>query len=854
MYGVRLQPEAVAPARRKWLLPMGLYYEYRWQSSNYTNYARELHARYVSHALEGTRYYDDFGNYVGQGWEIYSWLESNPERDGSLINVDARFSSWFNKLALSASSHGQYHTSLTISDRIRTTLTPLTFSKPSFNGIQFDFLSDKYAFTFLGSRVSAPPVMESSAVSIATENSTRMLAARGVADVGDFARMGVTWVNAHNASSLRSISDNSLKGTLTSTQNNGDVERVTIRITDDSPESAFSGAVLIAEHVVLDGEVHPEIVPLVRGGVHREGYIEVTGDDVLELIYDIENNFRPTPDLASASQAKELVFELVMANDYRIHITSNMQKSRTTTSTSAASNYWTSTRSSTSYQPVARARGEVRDGSNQSFVRIDYGLPTGTQVLGMDLELTDLAGLNLRAEYVANRQYRRLPNQNYHKLPMIAQEAEAYYITASYKRGPWSADGELFSMDPEYNTSAFMGDATGAIDYANQTQNLFEFVDDNDDQDEYADWNRAGQNVGAFTSIGGALGRDLEVFPGLDENQDYVSDLNQNQNTIPDYAEPFLRYQVDEPRFFFGMDMNNNTIIDRFEDDEEPDYPYERDLRGQNAYAAVQLAEGIRLTAGRLSERQLSTGRKSRATYGLLSVVCARASWRYSVFQHTKLVRDTIPNNRLRWDDATSLMVWFEDPLEAENALVNTTYLEGGFTGMRNARLLGKLKYESYHRRGAAAAMPSRRDRTFFGVITKADYSLAAGGRLSFWPRLKSVYQRSTPSLRSEPKTHSLSETAMLTGRWVIFPRMTLDLGAERNYFYNLIDRKGTLQPNYEHDSSSWVGAILVTMMSDYQGYRLTTNAGVQHEIRDLPDLRETESSIFLRLYAAISQ
>ena len=51
--------------------------------------------------------------------------------------------SWFNNVVVSAASRGQYFTALTVSDQIRTTLTPLTFSKPTHNGVQWDFASDK---------------------------------------------------------------------------------------------------------------------------------------------------------------------------------------------------------------------------------------------------------------------------------------------------------------------------------------------------------------------------------------------------------------------------------------------------------------------------------------------------------------------------------------------------------------------------------------------------------------------------------------------------------------------------------------------------------------------------------------
>ena len=71
---------------------------------------------------------------------------------------------------------------------------------------------------------------------------------------------------------------------------------------------------------------------------------------------------------------------------------------------------------------------------------------------------------------------------------------------------------------------------------------------------------------------------DRAIYPGWDQNNDFISDFNQNDNATvgnitPDYEEPFLRYNVDRPEFLFGIDLNNNNWIDRFEDDDLPDFP-----------------------------------------------------------------------------------------------------------------------------------------------------------------------------------------------------------------------------------------------------------------------------------------
>jgi hypothetical protein len=830
--GVRVHPGALAPNRRKWFLPQGLYYEYGWRAWEYSNYARDQYERYVSITHEGSRYYDNFGNYIGRGWGIYDWTETSPIRHGSTILKGPKFSGWFSNLVISSAHHGQFHTALMVGEAIRTTLTPLTFSKPAFNGLQWDFLSDHFAVTLLGSRLNSPATsaINDASPPTAVENSTRVLGGRGVVQVTDFAKLGFTWISAHNATSELSLGNSSLKGVLTGYQNLGNVEQVVIRITDDSPDTPESGAALFVDEVLLDGEVHPEIVPTVRGGVRREGILEVSGVDAIELIYDIHNSFKQLdPDgLTSSSDAQSLEFRLVVANDYRIEVTSNLTKN---------------VQEQDIYLPVARAPGEVRDGSNQRFVSFDYGVPTGNEFMGVDIELVSLGGLDLRGEYVVNNQYRRFPNENYRKLPAASDNAGAGYLTASYVNYPWFAYGEAYTMDENYNTSVYMADPGGRIDYDNERSYRFELVDDNDDQDQHADWIRLHQSGSG----------DSQVFPGLDENNDFISDYNQNRNAKPDYAEPFLRYAVDAPEFLFGMDMNNNTIIDRFEDDNQPDYPYDRDLRGYNAYGGLRLSEDIQFTAGYVRERQPSSSRRNRTAYGLASATLDKPKWSASLFEHIKHVQDDIPDDRLVWDDEVRYISDYRDPLELQDTFVNSTYFEGTWQPLAALNMVAKAKYERYHQLGDQADDPLLQDRWFLGVINKADYTLEAGDRLSFWPRWKSEFRREVPTLREDPDIRQVTESLVFTGRYSLLPTMWVHFGLENNRFYNLIDRPLDPPAGYQEDYTSWVWALLLANTSDYLGYRLTMNAGFQLERQELPAETQTESRFFLRLYAASS-
>ena len=838
IYGVRIHPGALAPNRRKFYLPQNLFYEYGWRGWEYSNYARDEYERYVDIQLEGNRHYDAFGNYIARGWTIYDWTENNPLRQGSGIFKSPRYSSWFDRVVISSAHKGQFHTALTVGDAIRTTLTPLTFSKPTFNGIQWDFLADKYAFTFLGSRISSPanPAGTQSEAAALVENSTRLLGGRGVAQVGDFAKVGATWVSAHNARSTLDMGANSLKGVLTTPQNTGSVETVTILISDDSPESSDDGALLFFDRVLIDGEIHPEITPIVRGGIRTGGSLEARGVDHIELIYDIRNSFRPTEKVPTYQEASKIEFELILANDYRVDVTSNVQTDRL---------------GDPVFLPVAQAAGEISDGSNQQFLRFEYGLPTGSDVIGVDFEILSLGGLDLRAEFVRNRRFRRFPNQNLTEHTLAEDKGEAGYITASYTSYPWFAYGEMFTMDPDYSTTAFMANSLGGIDYSSEIFHLFEFVDDNDDQDRFADWQRAGQFGTGVGASGGSVGADLEVFPGLDENNDFVSDFNQNRNARPDYDEPFLRYEVDPPDFLFGMDMNNNTLIDRFEDDRQPDYPYDRDHRGYNAYGGLMLSEDAQLTLGRLSERQLSSARKSKANYGLFTVRWNFPGLQVALFEHAKFVADNIREDRLQWVDPTG-RTDFTDPLDNQDTFVNSIYLQARYNRLRNFRATAKVKHELFQQRGEQA--DDKRDRSFFGLITKADYTIPIGANLTVWPKWKSTFKREVPTDPSQPHIRELEETLFLISRYAILEQTWIALGLEFSWFENLRDRPAEAQVGFTEDFTSRVYSILFSNTSAYLGYQLTLNAGLQLESQNFEASDRNTSLGFIRIFASTGQ
>ena len=85
-FGPSVVSENLNPDLRKWYLPQELLPEYKWQTWETTNYARQRYLSYRSPLTEGEYFYDSFGNYLTRGWLVYDWSEERPRSsEGSRI-------------------------------------------------------------------------------------------------------------------------------------------------------------------------------------------------------------------------------------------------------------------------------------------------------------------------------------------------------------------------------------------------------------------------------------------------------------------------------------------------------------------------------------------------------------------------------------------------------------------------------------------------------------------------------------------------------------------------------------------------------------------------------------------------
>ncbi len=815
--------DPLIPTLRKWYVPQDLYYIYDWGGYKYTNYAKEPYERYVSTQLEGLGQYDIFGNYITRGWRIYEWRQQQPLAFGSTVFKDARFGQWFQNLVVASDSKGQYFTSLTVGDRIRTTLTPLTFSRSRFNGVQWDFASDKYEATVLLSRVSEPVRVVQGSNRVQETDYTNFMGLRGTTQIGDFINLGATLVNTNFGSSSSNFSENSRAGLLTSSQNSGNVTEIVVRIADDSPGDG-SGALFFSSQMIVDGEIMP-VNPTIEGGRQREGFLEALEEAPILLRYRV-----PDPLVV-----QKVSFAMVLSNDYRVETTSNLQ---------------TNINGQPIFLPVTRAEGNVRDNTNQRVVRFDYGLPSANQIASVDLVVEDVWGMEVRGEFARNTQFQRYPNINIQKLSNLKKgevTADAWFFNATRRSGRWFSYGEAFSMDHDYATRGYITDQNDFVDYENQRQNWFEYIDDNDDNDQLVDWPRFGGSGG-----------DNAVFPGLDENNDLITDFNENVNLTPDYEEPFLRHYIDPPDFLFGVDMNHNTVVDRFENDEEADYPYKKGHRGWNIYGGGELYPGVNITAGRNHEWLIAGEETSEALYLMVSGLRdVPGIGKFEIFHVLKFVEDTIADNLLQWvqrPGSIGGLQPFDDPLITEDTMVNQSFVGWKYT-RGNLTFMNKLRFDHFKQRGAAADRLD--DSSFIGIINKADYPVEIGRNITLIPRWKNIWRKRNQPRTSQLGINELSEIISLSAVFPVLTKSRVEVGVEAIIFRNAEAIPDPLPPEYIDDFIGKVFTLQYTNRVQYQGYSITSNVGFQvNDINfgNLQDLDVSNTIAFIELFAGLEQ
>lgn len=189
------------------------------------------------------------------------------------------------------------------------------------------------------------------------------------------------------------------------------------------------------------------------------------------------------------------------------------------------------------------------------------------------------------------------------------------------------------------------------------TNTIYDTVDDNDNNN---------------ASAGVINGRSATENS---ESSEYLPEIDRNQDGIFDYTQHVFNIQSDNLFFYTRADMNNNSIPDNTEDDVRPDYPFNKDTKGLHAslgltsdlaFFTLSFNVGMNNTTKLLlpySNRTLYAKFDSRYTPSSNATV--------NLFYEIKKTKDTIADPYI--NDSGLIE---EDPLEYQNSIVNTLYVE----------------------------------------------------------------------------------------------------------------------------------------------------------------------------------
>ncbi|NKB69600.1 MAG: hypothetical protein GKR89_21225 [Candidatus Latescibacteria bacterium] len=836
----------VRPNVHKWYVPRHLpqRFDTPWYITD-SNYAQQLHLRYVNETLEGEQWYDGFGRPVERGWLLYEWNQVQEDTKGSSVWKGRQYSSLFRNLVIAQDGDGRGDYRLMVGDQIYTMFTPLTFNKPRFSGMRLDYASDHFLSSLILSRPSNPNGDNISGTlrPSARTDFTNLFGGHALVQLSERFNMGLTYVNAHMGQTKQELGEGSpFSGSLTVDQNKP-LENIWVRLRDDSPEDGRGGALLFDYDVVLVDTSGRQLrgseigfLPTVEGGISRGDNLAADGSEIILINYNLDEW---AFDEVETDDLRRVSIELAVANDYRIEMASDRQTDGELR------------RARPVFLTVHRAAGNVQDNSNVTVLEVDYGLPTATELIGLNWNLVDWHGLSVQGEAVLNRRHRYYPNPGIKHRHRAIEQAEAAYIQVAFDAYPWSLFAEAFTLDDNYSTSAWLAGTGGQVLYNDPTQALYELVDDDDDFNAVPEWSRRFQ------------GGSDRAWPGYDENIDFLHDYNQNANQLPDYDEPFLRFRSDRPEFLPGLDMNYNGTIDRFENDQLPDYPYKTDHRGVNAYGTVYAGPDRSLTLGVQRMELIAGDGETHSEYALLRWVEKLPGPGYfRLFEHASRVRDTIVDPLRQWIQPTGLdgrMREVIDLLPAQDAYMHLFYADLDHQVGPQIRFWHRLRWDAAWQQQKDEVLQEREARQrsgFFGIIDKAEWSIPVGLAV-LKPRWKSEYRKQRPFSRRQPVAESLEETFFLLWSQPLmsesttvgyFPRYGrqlfnthLEVGLEYSWFRLLEGR----YEEVDEDFSSWTLVTQFINRTAYQGYQLITRTGLQIGRRRFAESRTQRRNLF---------
>lgn len=891
--------------------------------TTYLNHAEFPYRPFPIFGWEVPRY-DRLGQYVMEGRVMLSADEQRPglsKFEGLRFETSNVFQvgADFNYQVMQDSYRGRNYALMVLLSSadvstapVKSQFTPLTLNMNRYTGVRFDMSGSKNKSTFLYSK-GAGDRQRFSQFEVGRDDQAPVIlwGGRWTTQVGSALELGTTFVNQHI------LDTQSRRGSIFKGDISNDMqppEMVAVRIVDDSPElagtpaAAWDVAIIVtgkdAEgnplkltgdadladgNIIFDASLDPGQASGRRSGDHWEA------DGAQEMI-EFEFTF-PDPETFIPESAQ---FVATVGGDYRIQVRQEYDHTFTRIIAgrereATVSHQWPGEPRKASFErsgfefdsgdlryPTDFKFGEdtpaytvIRsDGASRSMeprqVRFDYGFPTAQMLVSVDAHL-DYGGFDVDAEVSLNTQHFKFPVSQGRRTD---KESTAFYVTATRSLSMFGRFGpklglELFRIDADYSgnydsrrggtifhTSVPVSPPNTAI---TQEFNLF---DDNDDGDQWPD------EMPNDTALSGA--NDAGVYPGLDANGDNVPDTDQNANGIPDWTEAFLFFWADPPAFIYDIDFNNNSLPDLTENDDRPDYPYDRGTRGNHSFLTwtdpLPLVE--QLTLGAFGAESIAGGGESDVRYVRYQLGFRPVNRGHVVLRgDVKMVEDSIPDPVFVWRTTTnardnsnviqdptsfgliSLKSPDPDPMLMRNSTVSTMQLDTdvtpvpGLSVMTNYKWLLNMQKEDEFADGTSQEDESLSRLT---LSTRVQYSHLLRDNIQLYARLRHLLWHDA-GYPSATRQHWMTWGPLFEQSLKLTERTSLVAGQEGIPWLLPISHT-----DYDDDSRNldrWTNVFMVRVQGTYLGWKAVTELGYQHEHLDLPGAKATNRTFFLEMY-----
>ncbi|MBT3343321.1 MAG: hypothetical protein HN712_14125 [Gemmatimonadetes bacterium] len=891
--------------------------------TTYLNHAEFPYRAFPIFGWEVPRY-DRLGQYVMEGRVMLSADEQRPGlskfeglrfETGNVFQVGADF----NYQVMQDSYRGRSYALMVLLSSsdvstapVKAQFTPLTLNMNRYTGVRFDVSGSKNKSTFLYTK-GAGDRHRFSQFEVGRDDQAPVILWGGHwgTQVGSALRLGTTFINQHmlDATSRRG---SILRGDISNDMQAPEV--VVVRIVDDSPEiintpaAAWDVGILVkgldadGNRVILTsdpdlavGDVRYEstLDPGLAVGRRVGDHWEADGpDEQIEFFFEF-----PDPETFQPTSAE---FVAAVGGDYRLQVRQEYKHSFTRIIAgrereATVSHQWPAEPRKASFErsgfefdggdlryPTDFKFGEQTpaytvmrsDGIPRSLeprqVRFEYGFPTAQVLASVDAHL-DYGGFEVDGEVSLNTQHFKFPVREGRRTD---KDALAYYVTASRALNMLGRFGphlglELFRIDADYSGN-YDSRRGGAIFHTSvpasppntaitQEFNLF---DDNDDGDQWPD------EMPNDTALSGA--NDAGVYPGLDQNQDNVPDTDQNANGIPDWDEAFLFFWADPPAFIYDLDFNNNSVPDLTENDDRPDYPYDRGTRGNHAFLTWKdpLPFVEVLTLGSYGAESVAGGGDSDVRYLRYQLGYRPQDKGHMILRgDVKMVEDSIPDPVFVWrttanardnsnviQDPTSYNLISlkdpdPDPMLMRNSTVSTLQFETdatpvpGLSVFTNYKWLLNMQHEDEF-----ADSTSQQDETMsrLTLSTRLQYEHKVRGNIQLYARLRHLFWHDA-GYSAATRRHWMTWGPLFEESMKLTEKTSLVAGQEGIPW--LLPIAHTDYDDGGRDFDRWTNVFMVRMHGNYLGWKAVTELGYQIEHVEAPGTEASNRTFFLEMY-----